>query len=84
MSRNDAKEMVKSMLANKSSGNNSSNSDKERSGWRKGLNMAEQLHVMVSAGINPDNDETSVDSRQIKKHKKAARKYCSKKGTRSR
>ena len=33
--------------------------------------MAEQLHVVASAGINHDNDETSVDSQQIKKYKKA-------------
>ena len=45
--------------------------------------MAKQLHVVASSNIDTDDDETSVDNRQIKKYKKAAQKYYSKNGKRS-
>ena len=80
MLRDNAKEMVKSVLPNKkSSDSDSSNSGGEQAGYRKQFHVAKQFHVMAFVGIDPeDDDETSVDSQQIRKYKKVVQKYCSK------
>ena len=68
------------MLANNSNGSDSDSED-DKQPWKKGLNTAEQMHVLASAGISPDDDDIEFDKDELKAYKKKAKKYCrSKKG----
>lgn len=47
--------MIKQMVVNNSNGSDSDSED-DKQLWKKGLNTAEQMHVLASAGISPDDD----------------------------
>ena len=45
---------------------NNSNLVKEEPDWKKELNMAEQMNVLVSASINPDDINIEFDNAKLK------------------
>ena len=63
------------MLANGSNGSNSDSEDNKQP-WKKGMNTAEQMHVLASAGISPDDDDIKFDKDELKAYKKKAKNYC--------
>ena len=63
------------MLANGFNGSDLVSYDDEQP-WKKGMNTAEQLHVLASAGINLDDDNIEFDKDKLKAYKKKAKKYC--------
>lgn len=68
---------MKCILTNKSS-NGSNSSSAEESGWKQGLNIYKQLHVIASAGFDPDDDNIEINKVDLMKYKKFSRKYCKK------
>jgi hypothetical protein len=69
----DAKQMMKTMIA--SSKNNDSDSDSGDASWRANLSDAEQMHVLATAGISPDDEQIEFDDDELKKYKKQAKKW---------
>jgi hypothetical protein len=49
----------------------SRDSDKEDS-WKQGLNQAEQMHVLASANINPNESNIEFDKDDLRRYKKQA------------
>ena len=54
-----------------------SSSDNEES-WRSGLNGAEQMHVLASAGINPSDDNIDFEDDDLRRYRKQAKKWSKK------
>ena len=75
--KKDAKQYMKSMFAKQGASSDSSNSDEEDS-WKQGLNQAEQMHVLASANINPNERNIEFDKDDLRRYKKQARKYFKK------
>ena len=48
--------------------NNSDSSNDEES-WRSGMSGAEQTHILVSAGINPNDSNIEFDSSDKKRYR---------------
>jgi hypothetical protein len=72
----EAKQYMKSMFAKQASGDvDSSDSDDEDS-WKHGLNQAEeQMHVLASAGVDPNDRNIQFDPSDLKRYRKQAKKY---------
>ena len=66
-------------LQRKHQDSNISDSDSKEESWRRGLNKAEQMHVLASSGSNPDNSDIEFDRDELRLYKKLARKYFKKK-----
>lgn len=64
------------MLANKISGTDSNSSFEEVSNWHRGLTTAKQSHVIVSTGLNPDDDGILINKSNLKNYTRDTRKYC--------
>ena len=60
-----------------SSSSDSSSSEDEES-WRSGLNGAEQMHVLASAGINPSDDNIDFEDDDLRRYRKQAKKWSKK------
>ncbi|OEU11608.1 hypothetical protein FRACYDRAFT_244725 [Fragilariopsis cylindrus CCMP1102] len=61
-SKKDAKQYMKSMFAKQASGNSSDSSDSDdEDSWKHGLNQAEQMHVLASAGVAPNERNINFD-----------------------
>ena len=59
------------MFANQGSGGNSDSSDSNEEDSRKSeLNQAEQMHVLASAYINPNERNIEFDKDDLKRYKK--------------
>ena len=70
---------MKSMFAKQKSGDYDSDSDSsDNESWKKGMNHAEQMHVLASGGINTSETNIKVDDNDLKRYKKQARKYFKK------
>ena len=54
-----------------------SSSDEEES-WRSGLDGAEQMHVLASAGINPSDDNIEIENDDLRLYQKQAKKWSKK------
>ena len=63
-------------------GPDSSDSDPGGESWRRGMNNAEQMHVLASAGINPSDSDIEIDKGDLQRYKKQAKKYFKKKAMR--
>ena len=59
----DAKHYMKSMWAKQGSGCFDSDSDdfNDKDSWKSGLNQAKQMHVLASAGIDPNERNIDID-----------------------
>ena len=57
----------------------SSDSDSEDESWRRGMNNAEQMHVLASAGINSSDSDIEIDNDDLRRYRKQAKKYFQKK-----
>ena len=64
----------------------SSDSDfsSDEESWRSGMSGAEQMYMLVSAGINPNDSDIKFDSADEKRYQKQAKKWSKSKGKRSR
>ena len=63
------------MFAKQASGDaDSSDSDGEDS-WKHGMNQAEQMHVLASAGIDPNDRDIQFSPSDLKRYRKQAKKY---------
>ena len=89
MSRRETKEYIKTMVSSKKRGKgkrrssySSSSSDSSASSddesWRSGLNGAEQMHVLASAGINPSDDNIDFEDDDLRRYRKQAKKWSKK------
>ena len=58
------------------SSNSDSSSDNES--WRSGLSGDEQIHIHVSAKINPSEDNIEFEDNNIKGYRKKAKKWSKK------
>ena len=80
--RDNAKEYIKSMFAKQNKGckhdADSSDSDSEDESWRRGMNNAEQMHVLASAGISPSDSDIEIDDDNLRHYRKQAKKYFQK------
>ena len=86
MSRSETKEYIKTMVSSRQRGkgkrrrsysSSDSSSDDEKS-WRSGLNGAEQMHVLASAGINPSDDNIDFEYDDLRQYWKQAKKWSKK------
>ena len=67
--KKDSKQYLKSRLAKQGSGGNSDSSDSdEEDWWKSGLNQAEQLHVLASTNINPNERNLEFDKDDLKRY----------------
>ena len=67
---------MKSMFAKQASGNSSDSSDSDdENSWKQGLNQAEQMHVLASAGVAPNERNINFDPSDLKRYRKQAKKY---------
>ena len=67
--KKDAKQYLKSMFATQGSGGNSDSSDSDEEDlWQSGLNQAEQLHVLASTNINPNERNLEFDKDDLKRY----------------
>ena len=55
-----------------------SNSSSNDDSWRSGLNRAEQMHLLASAGINPSDSDIEFDNDDLKRYKKQSKKWSKK------
>ena len=56
-----------------------SDSDSRYESWRRGMNIAGQMHVLASAGISPSNSDIKIDKDNLQSYRKQAKKYFKKK-----
>ena len=71
---------MKSMFAKQGTGCFDSDSDSDEEDlWKDELNQAEQVHVLASTGINPNERNADINDNDLKHYKKQARKYFKKK-----
>ena len=54
-----------------------SSSDEEES-WRSGLNGAEQMHLLASAGISSSDDNIEIEDDDLRRYRKQAKKWSKK------
>ena len=47
--------------------------------WRRGMNSAEQMHVLASAGISPSDSAIEIDNYDLRRDRKQAKMYFKKK-----
>ena len=75
---------MKSMWAKQGSGCFDSDSDdsNNKDSWKDGLNQAKQMHVLASAGINPNERNIDIDDDDIKRYKKQAKEEMNLQATR--
>jgi hypothetical protein len=66
---------MKSMFARHKSGASSDSSDSDDDDWKNGMNQAEQMHVLASAGVDPSEENIQFDSSDLKRYRKQAKKY---------
>ena len=66
-----------------SSGSESSSSEGTRS-WRSGMSGAEQMHMIASAGLNPNNSDIEFEPDDERRYRKQAKKWTRSKGKRRR
>ena len=67
---------MKSMFAKHKSGASSDSSDSDDDdSWKQGLNQAEQMHVLASAGFDPSERNINFDPSDLKRYRKQAKKY---------
>jgi hypothetical protein len=71
----DAKQMMKTMIAESKNNDDSDSDDDDNKGWRKGMNAAEQMHVLAASGNDPNDSDIEFDSDDLKKYKKQAKKW---------
>ena len=57
------------------SDSSSDESSSDGSSRRSGMSRAEQMHMLASAGINPNNSDIEFDSEDEKRYKKQAKKW---------
>ena len=77
--KKDAKQYMKSMFAKQASGNSSDSSDSDdEDSWKHGLNQAEQMHVLASAGVDPNERDINFNPSDLKRYKKQARRFFKK------
>ena len=87
MSQSETKEYIKTMVSSRQRGkgkrrrsyssSDSSLSEDEES-WRSGLNGAEHMHVLASAGINPSDDSIEIEDDDLRCYQKQAKKWSKK------
>ena len=72
---------MKTMTARhrKNHDSNSSDSDSADEAWRRGMNSAEQMHVLASTGISPSNSDIEIDNDDLRCYMKQTKKYFKKK-----
>jgi hypothetical protein len=70
----EAKQYMKAMFARQASGDDDS-SDSDDDDWKNGMNQAEQMHVLASAGVDPSEKNIQFDPSDLKRYKKQAKKY---------
>ena len=92
MSQSETKEYIKTMVSSQQRGkgkrrrsysSSDSSSDEEES-WRNGLDGAEQMHVLASAGINPSDDNIEIENDDLRHYRKQAKKWSRSRGKRRR
>ena len=66
-----------------SSGSESSSSEGTRS-WRSGMSGAEQMHMIASAGLNPNDSDIEFEPEDERRYKKQAKKWSRSQGKRRR
>ena len=66
-----------------SSVSESSSSEDSRS-WRSGMSGAEQMHMIASAGLDPNDSDIEFDPEDERKYRKQAKKWSRSKGKRRR
>ena len=71
------KQYIKSMVAASKSGDSDS-SDSDDEDWRSGMNQAEQMHVLASAGVDPSNKNIQFDPSDLKRYRKQAKRFIKK------
>ena len=64
------------------SDSSSDESSSDGSTWRSGMSGAEQMHMLASAGINPNNSDIEFASEDEKQYRKQAKKWSKSKGKR--
>ena len=63
------------MFAKQGSGGNSDSSDSDEEDlWKSRLNQAEQMHMLASANVNPNERNIEFDKDDLKRYKKQAKK----------
>ena len=67
-----------------SSDSSSAESSSDGESWRSGMSGAEQMHMLASAGINPNDSDIEFASDDEKRYKKQAKKWSKSKGKRRR
>ena len=77
--KNDAKQYIKSIFTKQKSGDYNSDSDSsDNESWKKWMNHAKKMYVLVSADINPSEINIEINNNDIKRYRKQARKYFKK------
>ena len=64
-----------------SGGSESSSSEDTRS-WRSGMSGAKQMHMIWSAGLDPNDSDIEFDPEDERKYRKQAKKWSKSKGKR--
>ena len=95
MTKKATRNYIKQMIASDSKKNrkgkgkrrysSDSSSDESSSGgepWRRGMSGAEQMHMLASAGINPNDSDIEFASDDEKRYKKQAKKWSKSKSKR--
>ena len=67
-----------------SSDSSSEESSSDGESWRSGMSGAEQMHMLASAGINPNDSDIEFASDDEKRYKKQAKKWSKSKSKRRR
>ena len=80
--KNIRKGKRKRRYSSDSDSSESSSSDGES--WRSGMSGAEQMHMLASAGINPNDSDIEFDPEDGRRHKKQAKNWTKSKGKRRR
>ena len=87
MSRSETKEYIKTMVSScqrgqgkrrRSYSSSDSSSSEDEESWRSGLNGAEQMHVLASAGINLSDDNIDFEDDDLRRYWKQAKKWSKK------
>ncbi|OEU21421.1 hypothetical protein FRACYDRAFT_235044 [Fragilariopsis cylindrus CCMP1102] len=71
----EAKQYMKAMFAKHTGASSDSSDSDDDEPWKKGLNQAEQMHVLASAGFDPSERNINFDPSDLKRYKKQAKRY---------
>ena len=72
------KQYIKSMFAANQKSGDSNSSDSDDEDWKHGMNQAEQMHVLASAGVDPSNKNIQFDPADLKRYRKQAKRFIKK------